>query len=287
VLDHDLPLPRGFAGARLPPGNEHDAQLTATGLHITRAIPPGPWTLNVAFELPARAGKVAWSMDLPYGSWKSDVRVGDDPGVTLKPPPGSGATERVDDGYRELPEITIMPNRALELAIALPRVAPKRAATEHACARLAPNRSPWHGKPAPALAARQLDGHTLRLSALRGKVAIVTFTASWVSIAKREPSQLAALSKAVRGVVPVLVFSDADADEVRRSIDPAAPYRVALDPPIGGHDIGPITRAWGTKLVPETYLVDRKGIVRYYFANVRDWSSPDARACLRALATED
>lgn len=285
VLEHDLPLPRGFARAQLADDNALDARLTATGLHVASALPPGPSTIDLAFELPATAGKVAWSLDLPYGSFQSIVQVADEPGVALVPPAATGVAPVAAGGYLTVDNITILPNQSLAFTVELPRLPPKLEAIAHACTELVPDASPRVGKPAPALVARQLDGRSLSLSALRGHVAVVTFMASWDMLSGKERPQLAALGKAIRGAIPVLVFSDTDPGVVRGAIDPAAPYRVVLDPPAAGN-IGPITLAWGTKLLPESYLIDRAGRVRYYFANARDWSSPDAIACVRALTAE-
>jgi hypothetical protein len=40
---------------------------------------------------------------------------------------------------------------------------------------------------------------------------------------------------------------------------------------------------FGTKQYPETYFVDAKGEVRYYFANKRNWAKAEAIACLESL----
>ena len=288
ALDHDLPLPRGILHAKLVEADGAAVELSGAGLHFTSPLPPGPSRAKLSFELPASAGKVAWSLDLPYGSWDSRVRIVDEPGVTLEPP--AGVTVERDtldrDHYLTAADITIAPNQVMVFEVTLPRLPPKLAATAHACAQLAPDYSPLLGKPAPELAAPQLDGRSLRLEALRGKIVVVTFTATWVSVAQQEPAQLASLPAAVRDAVPLLVFSDKDAKDVRAAIDARAPYRVVLDPPAGDGNIGAITTAWGTHLLPESYVVDRKGVVRYYFANNRDWSSPEARACVQSLAAE-
>ena len=72
---------------------------------------------------------------------------------------------------------------------------------------------------------------------------------------------------------------------VSAAVGPRAPFRVVLDPPSGDtSEIGAVTARWGTRLLPESYLVDRKGVVRAYFANARDWTTPDAQACVAAVA---
>lgn len=64
-------------------------------------------------------------------------------------------------------------------------------------------------------------------------------------------------------------------------------FHVVLDPPSSMPDdnIGVVTRSWGTTLLPESLLLDRAGVVRFYFPNTRDWDSPEARACVKAVAS--
>jgi hypothetical protein len=44
-----------------------------------------------------------------------------------------------------------------------------------------------------------------------------------------------------------------------------------------------IPKTFGTTQYPETYFIDAAGHVRYYFANQRSWSKPEAIACLESL----
>ena len=46
------------------------------------------------------------------------------------------------------------------------------------------------------------------------------------------------------------------------------------------HDV---PEKFGTEKYPETFLIDAAGRVRYYFINKRDWSRPEAVACLESL----
>jgi hypothetical protein len=38
--------------------------------------------------------------------------------------------------------------------------------------------------------------------------------------------------------------------------------------------------------VPESFVVDREGKVRYYFINKRDWDSGISETCLRSVVEE-
>jgi len=68
-----------------------------------------------------------------------------------------------------------------------------------------------------------------------------------------------------------------------RGLPTGTPFKVLLDPPQGDENIGQITASWGIKAVPESALIDRKGNIRAYFVNKRDWSSTVAQTCLRSV----
>jgi hypothetical protein len=278
VLTDEIPLPRGFTQ---PDVDDTDATLTATGIRVRRPLPPGGTSIRVSFRLPAHKGVATWSLDLPFGAYQSSVSVTKEPGVTVQAPPTVSVNTRTLEGgdYYTIEDISILPHQSMTFAVTVPVLPP----LERTCRKLRPDHTALEGKAAPPLPAADLDGKKLPAKALVGKTSVVTFNASWNGIGKSEPATLDKLVKAVPGVAAVLVYSDTNPDEVRPLIDPKAGYHVVLDPPIDDQNIGPITQAWGTNLVPESYLVDRKGIVRYYIVNERDWSSPEAIACVRAL----
>jgi hypothetical protein len=287
VFAGEVPLPRGALNVKNVDRDAPDMSVTSTGVRVARPLRPGRRSITVSFEVRGAANKVPWSLDLPFGSLKSRFYVAKLPGVDLTPPAGIASTiEPWPDGdYLALEAIDLPPNRAHTLAFTVEL--PQFSALDRACQPLLPDRtSQGVGLPMRASVAAQLDGKRFELASLRGKPMLVTFMASWDHLSTEERPQIAKLAAAVPGIVPLLVFSDADASAVRPLVDAKAGYRVLLDPPVGEANLGPITTAWGTRLLPESYLIDRKGIVRYYFANARDWSSPEGLACAKALAKE-
>ena len=54
-------------------------------------------------------------------------------------------------------------------------------------------------------------------------------------------------------------------------------------PPAEEGETGPIARSYGVTKVPESFLIDRAGNLRYYFVNKRDWSSDVVATCLRSV----
>jgi thiol-disulfide isomerase/thioredoxin len=174
--------------------------------------------------------------------------------------------------------------------------------------------------PAPDFTAVDITGKRVKLSDYRGKVVLLNFWASWCNVCKAEKPSLAAMAHDLGSndfVVLTLVsdknFGDAmsavlvslvpnapamprDANDrvpmnaikeaFDRSLPGGPPFNVLLDPPNGDDTIGPITMSWGIHAVPESALIDRKGNIRAYFVNKRDWEAPVARTCIRSVIDE-
>ncbi|HKA90129.1 MAG TPA: TlpA disulfide reductase family protein [Haliangiales bacterium] len=168
-----------------------------------------------------------------------------------------------------------------------------------ACRRLAPTLfNPKLGKlPASArtidelklgFSAQDYTGATVPLSAYRGRVVLVNFWQTNCAPCKVEMPSMESLLKQFRtdDFVIVTLASEASFDPVRAFFPQGTKLTVLLDPPDADNIVGKISRSWGTDKWPESYLVDRKGNVRYYVVNSRDWSSPDALECVRALVSE-
>lgn len=115
-------------------------------------------------------------------------------------------------------------------------------------------------KPAPAFVLPKLSqpSQTIDLKALEGRVALVNVWASWCVACRSEVSLIAELSQ--RTGVPVIGmnYKDKPADAKRwlkRFGDPFAV--VAVD------QSGQTGIDWGVSGVPETFVVDAKGMIRY------------------------
>jgi len=170
--------------------------------------------------------------------------------------------------------------------------------------------------PAPDFTAKDITGKDVKLSDFRGKVVLLNFWASWCGVCKTEKPKLNAMAADMASddfVVIALASDHAWADPltaVLESLAPAAvpegkptmekvsaafrqalpngtPFKVLLDPPPGDENIGKITASWGIKAVPESALIDRKGNIRAYFVNKRDWQTPVAQTCLRSVIDGD
>jgi peroxiredoxin len=282
-----VPLPRGARDVTLDEESRPFARVTTAGLELLRPLAPGERMIRASFELAATRGAFEWKLDLPDGALQGMFMVAKEPDLAVQVPPGVSVTDHTGKSgkaYFVIPDITIKAGMAMEMKIKAPSPHPD-AALLRACRKLDPDRtSPLLGKPAPDFALPAAAGGTVKLSALRGKPVLLNFMASWYS-ATYEPPTLVELTKSVPGLTVVLVASDSDPALLTRKVGSLG-LTVALDKsPRADDNIGTVTRnSFGISLLPETFVVDKKGIVRLYFVNSREWNEPDAAACMKALA---
>ncbi|MDX5595005.1 DsbE family thiol:disulfide interchange protein [Pseudovibrio sp. SPO723] len=110
------------------------------------------------------------------------------------------------------------------------------------------------GKPMPGFAHEDL----------LGQVSVVNVFASWCAPCRAEHPYLMELSKDDRFQIAGLNYKDTDPKAVRFLTDLGNPYdRVGVDSGRVGID-------WGVYGVPETFIVDREGQIRYKFVGPLD-----------------
>jgi peroxiredoxin len=137
------------------------------------------------------------------------------------------------------------------------------------------------GDRAPEFSLPALDGKAISLSSYRGKVVMVHFWATWCPPCVEELPALERLHRAYFGkdleilAVSVDEGGAVDVEQFMRKNRFALP--VLLNPDQS------VSRQYGTFKFPETYLVDREGIVRLKIIGAADWTSPEAQKFVQAL----
>jgi cytochrome c biogenesis protein CcmG/thiol:disulfide interchange protein DsbE len=120
--------------------------------------------------------------------------------------------------------------------------------------------SPLIGKPAPAFQARALarPEATIKRDDLLGKVWVLNVWASWCGACRDEHPVLVEFSR--RGVVPIygLNYKDKREDGMGWLGQFGNPYTDSLFDPDGRIGID-----YGVYGVPETFVIDRQGVIRY------------------------
>ncbi|PTR16566.1 MULTISPECIES: DsbE family thiol:disulfide interchange protein [unclassified Nitrosospira] len=120
--------------------------------------------------------------------------------------------------------------------------------------------SPLIGKPAPEFQLQQLHQaeQTLTSKDNLGKVWLLNVWASWCVSCREEHPLLVELAKS--GIVPVygLNYKDQRDDALKWLKQFGDPYTVSIVDPEGRTGID-----YGVYGVPETYVIDKKGVIRY------------------------
>jgi cytochrome c biogenesis protein CcmG/thiol:disulfide interchange protein DsbE len=134
--------------------------------------------------------------------------------------------------------------------------------------------SPFVGKPAPALDGATLDGAAFRLADLQGKPVVLNFWASWCPPCRDEfPLLSAAAAKyEPQGLVLVGALYRDDAAPARDFVAEKKATWATVTDPDGSHG-----RAYGIVGPPETFFIDRTGVVRdVNIGAIRDAATLDA-----------
>lgn len=119
--------------------------------------------------------------------------------------------------------------------------------------------SPFIGKPAPAFEAPQLevDGN-LSSTTFAGDVWLLNVWASWCNECRREHAVLDELIKQQQLKAVGLNYKDDTRDAKRWLAQFGNPFAaIATDPQ------GKVGLEWGVYGTPETFIIDRQGIIRY------------------------
>lgn len=140
-------------------------------------------------------------------------------------------------------------------------------------------RPPRIGTTAPDFTVKDAD-HSVTLSGLRGKVVVLNFWATWCPPCVEETPSLVQMQQRMKdkGVVVLAVSVDADADAYHRFLkDHGVNLLTVRDADQKSNSL------YGTIRFPETYVIDRNGVVRRKFIGPVDWNSPDITEYLSKL----
>ena len=115
-----VPMPRGFKGAIVQDSDQAEVSVApGEGYRIIRPIPPGGRQFHAAFSLPVDAGKASWALDLPLGTFDSELVIRQTPGMTVQTPSGmQGESKTVPQGtFYILSPLRIMKGQSMVMTV--------------------------------------------------------------------------------------------------------------------------------------------------------------------------
>ena len=119
---------------------------------------------------------------------------------------------------------------------------------------------------------------SIHLANYRGKVVLLNFWATWCEPCLEELPSLLELHHDQPNLAILAVSIDEDPDAyshflVRRHVD----LTTVRDPDQTA------AKLYHSEAWPETYVIDRQGVIRRKFIGAQDWSSPEVREYLKSL----
>jgi cytochrome c biogenesis protein CcmG/thiol:disulfide interchange protein DsbE len=116
------------------------------------------------------------------------------------------------------------------------------------------------------------------LSKLRGRVVVLNLWATFCAPCIEELPSLLALHKAMPDLAIVAVSMDQDPDVYHRFL-----IEHHVDVLTYRDEDQRINALYGTAQIPETYIIDRQGVLRRKFVSAQDWTSPEITGYLSKL----
>ncbi len=116
------------------------------------------------------------------------------------------------------------------------------------------------GTKALDFAINTIDGKTMKLSDLKGKVVVLDFWASWCGPCMAEMAASKKLEEKYKGKDLVFLYVSLDADDAawKKALDKLEVEGIHMRDGVGGWN-GPVAKAYGLQSVPSYYIIDKQG----------------------------
>ena len=138
------------------------------------------------------------------------------------------------------------------------------------------------GQPAPEFELPSLSGEIVRLSEYRGKVVFLNIWATWCGPCREEMPSMEKLYQELKDDDFEILAVSVD-EKGARAVEPFA-KKFNLTFPILLDQEGKASRLYNTTGVPETFIIDKNGVIISKVIGYRNWSDPEVVGALRKLA---
>ncbi|MBF0520687.1 MAG: TlpA family protein disulfide reductase [Nitrospirae bacterium] len=135
--------------------------------------------------------------------------------------------------------------------------------------------APWEldeidGKPAPDFEMQSVNGTTVSLASLKGKVVLLNFWATWCPPCKEEMPSMEALSKMFKNDnFTVLAASASSQNDIKKFAQKNhVTFQFLLDPK------NKIAKSFKVYMLPVTFLISKEGVIVKKYIGAQNWTEP-------------
>lgn len=140
------------------------------------------------------------------------------------------------------------------------------------------------GDPAPLFSLKDSNGKIWSLEELKGKVVLVNFWATWCPTCKGEKVSLQKLSDMTRDKSNFVILTILYNDAPRRAVQFMKKNNLRLTLLLDSKQ--EVSRIYGLTGVPETYIIDKKGVLRKKIIGPARFDTPDSLKFFNGLIME-
>ncbi len=145
----------------------------------------------------------------------------------------------------------------------------------------APGKPAMEGLVAPDFTLPTLDGKEMKLSDYTGKIVFLNIWATWCPPCKEEMPSMQKLYELMRG--RDFVMLTVSIDEKKEAVE-AFMKEMKLTFPVGLDPLQKVSAQYRITGVPESYIIDKNGIVMHHLIGPGDWSNPEIVSALGNMA---
>lgn len=130
------------------------------------------------------------------------------------------------------------------------------------------------GNPAPDFTLKDLTGREVKLADLKGKVVVLNFWATWCPPCREEIPSMMRLNQAMAGKPFQMLAVSIDEGGQQAVAAYFAQSGTTLPALLDTNQA--VSKRYGLTGVPETFVIDKKGVILKKLVGAMDWSHPEA-----------
>lgn len=141
---------------------------------------------------------------------------------------------------------------------------------------------PRKGDPAPNFTLRGLDEKMVSLADYRGKVVLLNIWATWCPPCVEEMPSMQKLYQALKGEAFEILAVSLDESGAAAVAPFMKKHNLTFPAPIDAK--GTLQKLYQTTGIPESFIIDKQGIIREKVIGPRDWAAPAAIGYFKDLS---